>query len=328
MVTGWVKAGGKWEYYKSSGARVTDGWVKSGGKWYYIADGVMVSGTVREIGGETYRFDTDGAMVTGWLQIGGKWEYYKSSGARVNTGWAKSGSKWYYLKDGVLQTGWVTMSDGVSTYYLDGDGVMQTGWKKLGGEWYYFDSSGLMLTGWHELGDYTYFFYRDSSSGHPRGAMADDTVIEGTTIRPGGYALTQAEINMRSKAQKYYSSTSWIILVDTSACKVGIFSGSSYDWTLKYYWACAPGKPSTPTVTGTFTVGSKGTYFDSSGARCWWYTQFYGNYLFHSVLYYPDGSLMDGRTNMQLSHGCVRLAYDRARWIYDNIPTGTRVVIY
>jgi len=222
----------------------------------------------------------------------------------------------------------VTMSNGTSTYYLDSDGVMVTGWQKLGGEWYYFNSDGLMLTGWHELGDYTYFFYRDSSSGHPRGSMADNTVIEGTTIRPGGYALTQTEINMRSKAQKYYSNTGWIILVDTSACKVGIFSGSSYNWNLKYYWACAPGAPGTPTVKGTFTVSGKGTYFDSYGARCWWYTQFYGNYLFHSVLYYPDGSLMDGRTNMQLSHGCIRLRYDRAKWIYDNIPYGTRVVIY
>lgn len=92
---------------------------------------------------------------------------------------------------------------------------------------------------------------------------------------------------------------------------------------------CAPGKASTPTVSGTFTVQGKGYYFDSGSARCYWYTQFYGNYLFHSVLYSKyNGSLMDGRVGIPLSHGCVRLQIDNAKWIYDNIPRGTKVVIY
>lgn len=55
----------------------------------------------------------------------------------------------------------------------------------------------------------------------------------------------------------------------------------------------------------------------------------YGNYLFHSVLYSKyNGSLMDGRVGIPLSHGCVRLQIDNAKWIYDNIPRGTKVVIY
>ena len=54
-----------------------------------------------------------------------------------------------------------------------------------------------------------------------------------------------------------------------------------------------------------------------------------GNYLFHSVLYSKyNGSLMDGRVGIPLSHGCVRLQIDNAKWIYDNIPRGTKVVIY
>lgn len=84
-----------------------------------------------------------------------------------------------------------------------------------------------------------------------------------------------------------------------------------------------------PTVGGEFTVGSKGYYFDSGNARCYWYTQFYGDYLFHSVLYSKyNGSLMDGRVGMQLSHGCVRLPIQNAKWIYDNIPSGTKVVVF
>lgn len=37
---------------------------------------------------------------------------------------------------------------------------------------------------------------------------------------------------------------------------------------------------------------------------------------------------MDDRLGMNLSHGCVRLATSNAKWIYDNIPTGTTVVSY
>ena len=37
---------------------------------------------------------------------------------------------------------------------------------------------------------------------------------------------------------------------------------------------------------------------------------------------------MDGRLGMGLSHGCVRLQIDNAKWIYDNIPRGSKVVVY
>lgn len=36
----------------------------------------------------------------------------------------------------------------------------------------------------------------------------------------------------------------------------------------------------------------------------------------------------DGRLAQNLSHGCVRLAIQDAKWIYDNIPYGTKAVTY
>ncbi len=133
---------------------------------------------------------------------------------------------------------------------------------------------------------------------------------------------------MQSKAQQYSSSTSYLILVDRDNHKVGIFSGSQGAWSYVYKWDCTNGKASTPTVAGVFTVQNKGYYFDSGSSRCYWWTQFYGNYLFHSVLYTKSGQLQDGRLGMALSHGCVRLAIENAKWIYDNIPKGTTVVVY
>src|SRR5699024_9243681 len=100
-------------------------------------------------------------------------------------------------------------------------------------------------------------------------------------------------------------------------------------WKEVFYWPCTSGAANTPTVKGQFTVKGKGLAF-GSGYTCWYYTQFYGNYLFHSVLYVPgsQSALVDGRLGINASHGCVRLALTNAKWIYDNIPVGTKVVIY
>ncbi len=135
---------------------------------------------------------------------------------------------------------------------------------------------------------------------------------------------------MYNKAQSKSSSTNWLILVDTTNCKVGVFYGSKGSWDMRYYWSCSPGKSSTPTVKGEFTVKAKGKSFGTSSYTCWYYTQFYGNYLFHSVLYYPGSmtDVKDGRLGQNLSHGCVRMAIENAKWIYDNIPIGTKVYIY
>jgi len=82
-------------------------------------------------------------------------------------------------------------------------------------------------------------------------------------------------------------------------------------------------------VHGIFTVQEKGYSFVSYGSRCYYYTQFCGNYLFHSITYDPStGAVQDARLGMQLSHGCVRLNTSNAKWIYDNIPRNTKVVVY
>ncbi len=131
-------------------------------------------------------------------------------------------------------------------------------------------------------------------------------------------------------AQTYSSSTKYLLLVDTTENVVGIYTGKQGNWTLKYSWGCTTGKASTPTVTGVFTVGAKGKYFNGSTYTCWYYTQFYGNYLFHSVIYQKGSStvITDGRIGQNLSHGCVRLTMEHALWIYNNIPTNTTVVVY
>lgn len=79
-------------------------------------------------------------------------------------------------------------------------------------------------------------------------------------------------------------------------------------------------------------------------ARYSWHTLMgpsYGQYctriiagvLFHSVPYYTPHKYdlqykSFNRLGLLVSHGCVRLAVNDSKWIYDNCPIGTTVVIY
>ncbi|MBW6409558.1 L,D-transpeptidase [Clostridium weizhouense] len=137
---------------------------------------------------------------------------------------------------------------------------------------------------------------------------------------------TNAKNYVNSK--NFSSKTKYLIWVDLKNFKVNIFSGSKNNWKSLKSYLCTIGKISTPTPKGKFTTGIKGLYFGvNKGYKCWYYTQFKGNYLFHSIIYNLDGSVRDGRLGMALSDGCIRLAKINAKWIWDNIPRDTTVVI-
>ena len=261
-------------------------------------------------------------MITGWYNLPGKKVYYGTDGAMVY-GEQKINGKWYNFKtgSGAMITGWYNLP-GKRVYYGT-DGAMVYGEQKINGKWYNFKTgSGAMITGWYNLPGKRVYYGTD-------GAMVyGKQVIGGRTYN---FALGSGALmnDMATKAQGYSSSTNWLILVDTKLNKVGVYRGKYQKWDEVYYWSCTSGAASTPTVKGQFTVKSKGLAF-GSGYTCWYYTQFYGNYLFHSVLYSPGSktNLVDGRLGINASHGCVRLSLTNAKWIYDNIPSGTKVVIY
>lgn len=58
-------------------------------------------------------------------------------------------------------------------------------------------------------------------------------------------------------------------------------------------------------------------------------TRIKGGYYYHSILYDSTGSyVIDPRLGEALSHGCIRLATDNAKWIYENIPDMTTTIIH
>lgn len=133
---------------------------------------------------------------------------------------------------------------------------------------------------------------------------------------------------MDSIAAGINSSTNYKILVDCTTNHLGVYKKTNGTWSRLYYWACSTGKSSTPTVKGYYRLGSKGYSF-GSGYTCYYYSQIYGNYLFHSILYYQGTRIpKDSRLGLNISHGCVRLDINNAKFIYDNVPKGTAIYIY
>ena len=125
-----------------------------------------------------------------------------------------------------------------------------------------------------------------------------------------------------------YSPTNYLLVVDTSAPHCMSFYWRDGAWQPHHDWPCSVGAPATPTVRGTFAIGSRGRSF-GSGYTAYWWTQFHGDYLFHSVLYYQGTyTIKDGTLGGHVSHGCVRMRIEDAKWIHDNIPSGTYVVVY
>ncbi|MGH4140453.1 L,D-transpeptidase family protein [Clostridium sp.] len=128
---------------------------------------------------------------------------------------------------------------------------------------------------------------------------------------------------------KATSGTNFYVQVDLSKQRVNIFTKSEEKWILDKSFMCSSGKSSTPTVKGNFIIKDKGPMFRAgSNTICNYYTRFYGNYLFHTVLLDNNENIQDGRLGTPLSHGCIRLAIDDAKYIYTNIPYGTSVSVH
>ena len=137
--------------------------------------------------------------------------------------------------------------------------------------------------------------------------------------------------SMDAKAQAYSSRTGYLILIDKNTHYLSLYRGSRGNWSQDRSWKVDVGAPGTSTPSGVFNLGTKLLYFDSGTCRCWYASQVTGSIYLHSVLYFQTGSpsrIMDGRLGMSISHGCIRMELSNAKWIWDNVPAGTTIVVY
>jgi lipoprotein-anchoring transpeptidase ErfK/SrfK len=130
-----------------------------------------------------------------------------------------------------------------------------------------------------------------------------------------------------SKVKTVTPSGPYNIHVDKSKQRVYVFNGQ----ILEKEFICSTGKDETPTPSGRFLVGSKGgLFYASENSVCYYWTRLDNNYLFHSAIYDLDGYAVQSeyvKLGSKASHGCIRLPYEDAKWIYDNVPYGTLVTI-
>ena len=129
------------------------------------------------------------------------------------------------------------------------------------------------------------------------------------------------------------ASGSYLIKVNKQANCVTIYQKDSQgEYEPIKAMVCSTGYA---TKTGTYSLGEKYRWHTLDGPCYGQYcTRIYGGVLFHSVWYreYNDPSSLSNYSYNKLgttaSHGCVRLTCGDAKWIYDNIPSGTTVQIY
>ncbi|MCT4509456.1 MAG: L,D-transpeptidase [Tepidibacter sp.] len=126
------------------------------------------------------------------------------------------------------------------------------------------------------------------------------------------------------------SATDRLIWVDTKKNMVYTFKGKDKEWKIEKKMVCTDGKASTPTVKGDFTIKSRAPWLISYNkqVKAKYKVRFYGNYYFHSILFDSKGeNIVDSRLGKSLSHGCIRLSIEDAKWIYDNVINNTAVHI-
>ena len=180
--------------------------------------------------------------------------------------------------------------------------------------------------------------YRANNTPAQNFKLAKTSGSDNTAINYGKVKADPVLSAMYKMAQDYNSDTNYLVLCNITKHRVVLFKKNEGRWLSDMSTPVTVGSPYTPTPTGTFTVYNHWEYFDGgfgepgSAYRCWWSTCFYGSYYFHSIIYYYNtgypGRVMDGTLNANISHGCVRLPVDKAKYLYDHSPIGTKVRVY
>ena len=125
------------------------------------------------------------------------------------------------------------------------------------------------------------------------------------------------------------------VSIEKQRVYVYMWDGSGYNDEIKSF-KCSTGMDGYDTPTGTYQSGGKVTfdewyYFADYNCYAKYAYRIVGGILFHSVLYNsskkgPTSSSVNA-LGRKASHGCIRLAEENAKWIFDNCPEGTTVVI-
>lgn len=324
---GWMKINNKYYYFKSTtgrrltgmhtlqgkkyyldpnngGARVSNKWVKYSGKYYYFGpDGAMKKGFIKMTNGETYYTDSKGVRQVGWRTIGGHKYYFKKPNGLMKTGWLTKSGKTYYMNTSTA-----------SKYY----GAAVTGWAKIEGETYYFNTDGTLKKGC--------WIYDDSSKAYYYLGSSTGKVLKGRQKIDGiWYDLGT------TGAYKKAVTGELLIKVNRAQNCITVYRGGI---PIKAF-VCSTAKDGVSTPTGTFTIQDKLRWHELNGPSWGQYcSHITSSILFHSVpnTRYNDNHSLEwweyNKLGTAASAGCIRMTVADAKWLYENCPVGTKVIIY
>ncbi len=170
----------------------------------------------------------------------------------------------------------------------------------------------------------------------PKGGAAPGSTAKSVWTKDDFDRKAEAEALAREQAdpmywaaQGYYSPTNWLLMVDCTTCSLGIFKGSRGNWRFHDKYLVGVGRYESPSRHGVWSIGGRGYSFGGSDYTCYYWISYYNDYLFHTVpCWRGTFDIKDPRLGEHVSAGCVRQPFDKAIWLYNNIPYGTTVVVY
>lgn len=128
-------------------------------------------------------------------------------------------------------------------------------------------------------------------------------------------AIAQAILNLKAAEKRW-------IEINLSSQRLFAWNGSQQAYAV----IVSTGKKATPTPTGIFSIKSKhrlermrGEDYDISDVPYAMY--FYRGYAIHGTYWHK-------RFGTPVSHGCVNLAVDHAKWLFEWADLGTPVIIH
>lgn len=328
MQDGWQRVGGKLRYFDTDSGEMAVGWTTIGGKKYYTySDGTFALGWAKVEGKLRYFNPSSGVMMTGLQNIGGG-RYYILSDGRFYFGWARVGGRMHYFDRGTgrMRFGWVTV-DGKMHYFTDDGSSIGTGWKKIGAITYYFEAGTpapyMLHDTTKQIGDHLFQFESDGSS-----HWADNEFRFRNEFR-----VTKNRLYLYDADGDVYASR-WVsnrhVVVSTQHQFMWAFENGK----LAFSTPVITGKPSTPTVTGAFSLYSmernvvlRGDDYESPVS---YWMPFHLGYGLHDAPWQSSYNFeFDSDANYRVgSHGCVNLKPSAAARLYWFLDTGASVNIY